>query len=692
MTSLLNNANGELSVEHLIENYAISERTLKNEVKNINEFLFDNGCGASVILENKKIKISEGIDRREVFRAIAAEERRSYILLPEEREELLMVFLIKARDYITLNDLANRLNVSRLTIANDISTLKEKIEPRGVTVKSCKGKGLTLECSEIGLRKILADILKRNFQGRMESGGNAFQRLLTEALDFKFSLREISKQISIFETTFHSKCSDEEHDRIAIFMFISFNRIAAGFTAEPEEPGEDTARTAVGMLYLWLSDRLGLLPVEAEHQQAEKFGNSLERMRSSLIKANDPQKNQTFVFDFILRLSDELEIQLYQDKRLMEGLMNHFAERRGKAGSVGWTDENLQRPRRNGLKEIFSAVEKILEELAASYQLSITAKDVQYISAYVISAIERLISLKGNLRILVVCTTGVAVSQLLASEIQKYFAFDIQGTCSVREIYQYAESHSIDFIISTVNLYNVSIPFVVVSPLLNQEDINKIYDISYSAIKGRAKKDRWQNEIDETFLALKKIMKEQADGSRAESLRQELKKLAEQYGVEPSERKSDLSRVFKARYVQRAERCRDWEEAVRLAARPLLDDGMITEEYIQAIVENCRENGPYFVLREGLAAAHAAPDRGILKPCFSLLYIRDGVDFHHELFGKVQFLFCLCFQESGDFNLQVLNSLINFIGDANAVQQVENAEGDEEIYRTVYQYIESYSM
>ncbi|CAM3747133.1 Mannitol-specific cryptic phosphotransferase enzyme IIA component [Klebsiella quasivariicola] len=51
-----------------------------------------------------------------------------------------------------------------------------------------------------------------------------------------------------------------------------------------------------------------------------------------------------------------------------------------------------------------------------------------------------------------------------------------------------------------------------------------------------------------------------------------------------------------------------WENAIRLAAEPLL-----AQEYITAILKSHEEIGPYYVLAPGLAMPHARPEQGVLR-------------------------------------------------------------------------------
>lgn len=56
-----------------------------------------------------------------------------------------------------------------------------------------------------------------------------------------------------------------------------------------------------------------------------------------------------------------------------------------------------------------------------------------------------------------------------------------------------------------------------------------------------------------------------------------------------------LKEWLTADHIQLCERVEDWRQAVTLSAQPLLQDGVITPNYLTAIFHQQEKLGPYFV-------------------------------------------------------------------------------------------------
>src|SRR5690554_4331485 len=78
--------------------------------------------------------------------------------------------------------------------------------------------------------------------------------------------------------------------------------------------------------------------------------------------------------------------------------------------------------------------------------------------------------------------------------------------------------------------------------------------------------------------------------------------------------------------MQHAERVTDWQEGIALAAKPLLESGVIEPSYIDSMIQSVEDNGPYIVLKDYFALPHAKAGEGVNKVGMSLLTLDEAVD------------------------------------------------------------------
>lgn len=87
-----------------------------------------------------------------------------------------------------------------------------------------------------------------------------------------------------------------------------------------------------------------------------------------------------------------------------------------------------------------------------------------------------------------------------------------------------------------------------------------------------------------------------------------------------------LEKYLKENRIQHIHRVESWEEAIKLAASPLLEDGVISQGYIKAMLESVELNGPYIVLKESFALPHAKAGEYVNEVGLSLLVIDEPID------------------------------------------------------------------
>ncbi|MCK1203038.1 PTS sugar transporter subunit IIA [Streptococcus uberis] len=119
------------------------------------------------------------------------------------------------------------------------------------------------------------------------------------------------------------------------------------------------------------------------------------------------------------------------------------------------------------------------------------------------------------------------------------------------------------------------------------------------------------------------------------------------------------------------------------SAKPLLDNEIINQDYIGAMIESVKEYGPYIVIGKHLALAHARPEDGALKLGLSLCLFDKPVIFNHEFNDPVKIIFCLSAIDSYS-HLNVMKAIVNLIKEDNNLNKLLEAKDIETVKKILY--------
>jgi mannitol/fructose-specific phosphotransferase system IIA component (Ntr-type) len=125
---------------------------------------------------------------------------------------------------------------------------------------------------------------------------------------------------------------------------------------------------------------------------------------------------------------------------------------------------------------------------------------------------------------------------------------------------------------------------------------------------------------------------------------------------------------------------KDWEDAVRKSAQPLIDEGYCKQTYVDSMIDGVKELGPYIVLTPHVALPHARAESGALKTGIGIATLSKPVEFGNKDNDPVKYLFCL----SATDNTKHLNALAELAGlfeDSAFFDMLDHAENAEEIIR-----------
>jgi len=130
----------------------------------------------------------------------------------------------------------------------------------------------------------------------------------------------------------------------------------------------------------------------------------------------------------------------------------------------------------------------------------------------------------------------------------------------------------------------------------------------------------------------------------------------------------------------------NWQDAIILSCQTLLEKGIITQQYIDEIVECVQKYGPYIVIVPGVAMPHSSEEsQGVLGTAISFTKMSQDVVFEENNAEKnARLFFTLAAKNSEEHveNISNLSEMLMTDGVIEALMDVENMEDYQKVMAT----------
>lgn len=675
-------ASGEVTLHLLAEKYEVSQRTIRNDINAINDFLEVTGIDKIDLKRGGTLKLPENFE--DILPEIATDDYYCYKLSKEERKMVAAAMLINSAGYITLATIADSMYVSRATIISDLDEIKKFIRDGGLEVTSHPNKGLLVEGKES---------VKRWFLFRLSAFGLENQNGHREKVSI-VSVQAgdasiIQKIINEQEHSHQLYMTDNSFLEVQKYLRIMINRNMQGEYIEVQEPGQNDKYLFAQDILRYISQYCEIKTTVDEIIYLSRLLEKCRYINKKDFDINDV-KVQMITRQFIHSISDELGINLENDYDFFENLSNHLQSMYASDFSQ-FPENTLVREIVEDHPDIANSVHHNLNILKQFDKREISEIETMYIIVHVCAALERKKNSEVSFHVIVACHAGIGTSHLLMEKLKKNFNFQIVDIISAHEA-SFLESEKADFIISTVPLKNCSIDYVVVSPILTDEDYLRVGNKIDTLRNSRNLPSR----IGEKGITTKGLMEKiepvlyQHVPEKAPELFKIIRRTVRQYLNESADEENDilspyLHQLLPPAHIQLDVECSDWRDAIRKSAEPLLSDGYIEERYIDAMINNMEENGPYFVLNKGFAMPHEGLEMGSVKVGMNLIRLKEPVEFGEEEFDPVEFVCCLS-PVDHKTHLKAFFNLANMLSDETFRCELKKAKEPYEITTTIERY------
>lgn len=680
---------GEFDLEKVAADFGVSVRSIRYDIDDLNVLLLDLSREDAIVVRQKAAQLQRDVPRRKIMELSFA-RGRDYNVSPLSTQErvLLSVFtLCWLDDFITVQSLADDYQVSRVTVSRDLQKVREYCEAHGIAFEGNRGKGVRVVADEKTRRRVIAQVLR-------DYGTTVGLHSGLEVADYlkwfsEQELRSIEDIVREAEAQAGLYLDDVAFEAMVVHIALSIKRSETqmGMPAAPMAAGT----LDVGSLQYQMADHIvrqvesvfGVSLPEAEHYYIEVHIGA----RSSEAAASSTRDAviEFMCMSTIAEVSRELGVDLTHDTHLYDRLLRHVlgSVYRKQAGLL------LENPLRDELLEGYAEhaaiVRRALDDNGLSQLMEMTDDEVTYVLLHFEAALvgdgsER----RRHANVVVVCSTGVGTAELLAAELRRSFDVNIIANVPSHRARGLVGDVGIDLVVSTVEL-DVSVPCVVVRPIPREDDMDRIAcalrelgfsgDVDLPPLR----------DLGAGARKVARILRHNPGRNQEAQLMSELRSLLEKREWIGQERSYMLSELLEGGHVVLDAECETWQEAVRASGMPLVATGDITEEYIDAVIANIEEAGPYVVITKHVALPHATNRVGVNETAMSCVRLRTPVEFGSAENDPVKYEFMLATVDATS-HLQALMSLVGLLRTQEFLDLLATATHGDEIVSYVREF------
>lgn len=499
----------------------VSARTIQRDLKSVEKILqqFDlrltRNKNQGLVIEGKN---------EQIFRLIQYLAGSELIDEPLQERKLRLLLAILEEDLYKTQVLSSHLGISTATLAAYLDDLTEWLSHFQLELTRKRGVGVELNGTESNRRRALVHFFLQYFHEELieklfllEQG-----RLAEEQILHYFNASLFWEVNSLVNATFQGapgRLADSGYLEIVLHIYITLQRIEADFFIEEDTCIAESEVAAEFEIMQTIAKELEQ-KTDVEFSEHDIFYLALilkgTKLRGAEGVPYDSIVLAQMIKNMIQSVSDQIHVDLTQDFSLFQGLLAHMGP------SLFRIKQNMESF--NPLKEEIMRKYPLLF-MAVKNSVEMEFNDVDdfpndEIAFMVLHFGSALVMQEENMAIkaLVICPTGIGTSKMLASRIKKEISeISLIDIKSIKEITERVDLNEYDLILSTVRLPFMNREYVLVNPLLTEDNITTIKTFLQNHIESLTKRQRYlqttsaQPSVDTQNFELKDMLQELKD-------------------------------------------------------------------------------------------------------------------------------------------------------------------------------------
>jgi mannitol operon transcriptional antiterminator len=363
------------------------------------------------------------------------------------------------------------------TITHDLDELESWIQKSDLILVRRRGYGIGLDGTESNKRKMISR-LAGNYLDESDLFGKATH--LHSPVMVKL-LRLIGKEhfTEVEAALWHSEdeglneLSESDYTHLLISLSISIARIQQGKLVELN--AEHYSVRQSDLLTHTIEQLSKAIPMEFPTAEIAYIAELLEPKEvnhPNQLLPFDELSYMEIVWKLIRRMEERTGIRFSEDRSLRDGLLSHLesALRRLQAGA------NIRNPLllqiKKDYEDLFETIRLAVNEIIT--EPPVPDEEIGFLVMHFGASVERQKQFSRNVKAILVCTSGIGTSKMLAVRLTKELPqIDILGHASWFEAAHIPKTEY-DLIISTVDLPLEEEQYIKLSPLLTKKEAEQL--------------------------------------------------------------------------------------------------------------------------------------------------------------------------------------------------------------------------
>ena len=658
------------SIEEMEGVLQCNKRTVMIDIQKVNEMLVILELPTITVQNNFIITPDISITNILKYVDIAS---KNYVF-QEERIDMLIFYIILRSDYISNSHLQDFLRMSKNSILADLKEVKVILQKYELQLIYSRDKGYYIDGNSNKIRELLERTIGNLIT--LVCGRNILRYIFNEC-NLIYQEELFFNLLKIYSDKYQLIFIAEKIDTVAILMAVINEYSLKESYIKNTEDFEKIIETPLLRLLIDIEEKFPNLSKEREFLLSRLAG-----CVQGDLNINPEPEIIKIMDEIILQVKVNTGLEFPETFQFRKNLYAHLYP----AFYRQIFDVSLKNPLTSQIiKEydyLFALIKRSLKPLEEATCKKISNDEIAYFTIHFGGYLENIQkeSITEKNVAMVICPNGISSSLILRAELKQIFPMIEFYTMSFNDYKKNIGIQKVDMIFSTMSI-EVDKPLFIVKTIMNSTEKillkKKVFETFH------LKK--------EEFISVEEILKIIAKHvliKNEKELRNDLTKylFANKEVVLGGDSLKDL---VKKELIQQLDKVNDWQTAVRIASKPLLEYGYIEESYVEAIISSVNEIGPYIVLAPKVAVPHASPDAGVHRLGISLLQLKEPVNFGlaDDEDKNVQLIFVLATVDSSA-HLKALQQLALILDDDDIIESLIRAEIPEEILGLIEKVIQ----